>query len=237
MSVRPRLPAPKALADASAFFFFLYLDEAFSIAMMRADAIITFKVEYPLLFFLLFFRFCGMMKLVMTMKDNNVGATSGRPQRKKNRLEHYDYSSCGAYFLTICTVDRRNYFWEKVGEMIDCPEDVKLSRYGDIVNEAIQKISSVYPALLVENYVIMPNHVHLLLRTCVDECGRPLVAPTMSRVVNQLKGYVSKRIGSTIWQKSFHDHIIRNIKDYEEHIKYIYENPMRWSYDELYSEE
>ena len=85
--------------------------------------------------------------------------------------------------------------------------------------------------------MIMPNHIHLLLRVCADEYGRPLVAPTMSRVVKQLKGVVSKQVGISIWQKSFHDHIIRNREDYEEHLRYIYENPIRWCYDELYAEE
>ena len=66
-----------------------------------------------------------------------------------------------------------------------------------------------------------------------DESGRPLVAPTISRVVNQLKG----RAGAAIWQKSFHDHIIRSREDYEEHQKYICENALRWYYDELYTEE
>ena len=63
-----------------------------------------------------------------------------------------------------------------------------------------------------------------------------LVAPTISRVIKQLKGIVSKQIGNTIWQKSFYDHIIRNHEDYEEHLRYIYENPMRWCYDEFYTE-
>ena len=58
----------------------------------------------------------------------------------------------------------------------------------------------------------------------------------MVRVVKQLKGIVSKQIGTSIWQKSFHDHIIRNRVDYEEHLRYRYENPMRWCYDELYTE-
>ncbi len=146
-------------------------------------------------------------------------------------MENYDYSSCGAYFITVCTLERRNYFWKNVGAIIDRPQDVKLSLYGEIVNEAISNISSVYPALSVESYVIMPNHIHILLRICADECGRPVVAPTMSRVVKQLKGYVSKQVGTTIWQKSFHDHIIRNRKDYEEHLQYICENPIRWGYD------
>ena len=159
------------------------------------------------------------------------------PKRKRNRLENYDYSSCGAYFITVCTLKKQNCFWENVGAIIDRPQDVELSTYGKIVDQAIKNIPSAYPALLLESYVIMPNHIHLLLRVCADEYGRPLVAPTMSRVVKQLKGVVSKQAGISIWQKSFHDHIIRNREDYEEHLRYIYENPMRWCYDELYAEE
>ena len=64
-----------------------------------------------------------------------------------------------------------------------------------------------------------------------------MVAPTVSRVVQQLKGYVSKQIGKSIWQKSFYDHIIRDREDYEKHVRYICENPLRWRDDELYSEE
>lgn len=163
------------------------------------------------------------------------------PQRVKNRLENFDYSSCGAYFVTICTRDRQNYFWKDtfstVGATIGRPQDVELTQYGEIVREAIDGIHSTYPAVSVESDVIMPNHVHLLLRVCADECGRPLVAPTVSRIINQLKGYVSKRAGKVIWQKSFYDHVVRGREDYEEHLKYIDENPIRWRYDELYTEE
>ena len=159
------------------------------------------------------------------------------PKRKKNRLENYDYSSCGAYFITVCTRERRNCFWENVGAIIDRPQDVELSLYGKVVDHAIQNITSVYPTLCLESYVIMPNHIHLLLRVCADEYGRPLVAPTMSQVIKQLKGIVSKQVGLGIWQRSFHDHIIRNREDYQEHLRYVYENPLRWRCDELYVEE
>ena len=91
--------------------------------------------------------------------------------------------------------------------------------------------------LRVDNYVIMPNHIHLLLIICADENGRPMVAPTVSRVIQQLKGYVTKRIGYSIWQKLYYDHVIRGREDYNEINKYIHENPARWFYDELYSEE
>ena len=175
---------------------------------------------------------CAIMGWVMKM-DNKKEF----PKRKDIRLKNYDYSSPGAYFITVCTLERQNYFWANVGAIIDRPQDVELSTYGKMVDQAIQNIPSAYPALSLESYVIMPNHIHLLVRVCADEYGRPLVAPTMSRVVKQLKGVVSKQAGISIWQKSFHDHIIRNREDYEEHLRYIYENPMRWCYDELYAEE
>ena len=138
--------------------------------------------------------------------------------------------------MTVCTLKRQNYFWSKVGATSGRPPDIELSLCGKIVGEAIQNITIAYPELSVDSYVIMPNHIHLLLRVRADERGRPMVAPTISRVIKQLKGYVSKQIGKTIWQKSFYDHIIRDREDYEEHLKYISENPVRWHDDELYTE-
>ncbi len=101
-------------------------------------------------------RFCDMVGWVMKMENE-------MPKRKKNRLKNYDYSSCGAYFITVCALARRNYFWNNVGAIIDRPQYIELSPYGEIVNEAISNISSVYPALSVEGYAIMPNHIHILL--------------------------------------------------------------------------
>lgn len=89
----------------------------------------------------------------------------------------------------------------------------------------------------LDSYVIMPNHIHILLRICPDENGRPLVAPTISRIINQLKGLVSKQAGAKIWQKSFYDHVIKNHEDYIEHLEYICNNPLHWYYDELYIED
>ena len=161
-----------------------------------------------------------------------------RPERKKYRLENYPYDTCGAYFLTICTAERRKLFWDMsaaqadtVGATIGRPQDIALSPYGQTVDEAIHKIPEIYPAVWVDQYVIMPDHVHLLLLIRADENGRPMVAPTISRVVQQMKGHVTKRIGHPVWQKLFFDHVIRNRQDYEEHAKYIAENPLHWQDD------
>ena len=161
------------------------------------------------------------------------------PKRKNIRLEHFDYSSPGAYFLTVCTKERKNYFWDPahtVGATIGRPQDVALSPYGEIVKEAICKISKIYPIVAVDHYVIMPDHIHILLIVRADEHGRPMVAPTTDRLMRQMKGYITKKIGRSIWQKRFIDHVIRNRQDYEEHVKYIYENPLKWHFNKLYAD-
>ena len=156
------------------------------------------------------------------------------PKRKYPRIKNYDYSNVGAYFITVCTSQRRNYFWQyDVGACTARPQnqyDIKLSEYGKIADNAIKNIEKIYSNITVDNYVIMPDHIHLILIIHADEYGRAMHAPTVMRVIQQMKGYITKQIGLPIWQKSFFDHIIRNREDYEKHIKYIYENPLRFLY-------
>ena len=156
------------------------------------------------------------------------------PKRKKNRLENYDYSQCGAYFLTICVQNHDQILWENnVGANSVRPPS--LSEIGIVVDEKINEIATKYPMTNVDKYIIMPNHIHLIivLRT-MDENGRTLFAPTISRVVKQFKGVVTKQIGWSIWQKSFHDHIIRNDEEYQKIWDYIEYNPLNWEHDCYY---
>ena len=108
------------------------------------------------------------------------------PQRKQNRLQGFDYSSPGVYFVTVCTKGMAEMFWRNteptalidvpfVGEITDLPQpssifepSVQLSDYGQLVDHAIQNIPLVYPMITVNKYVIMPNHVHLLLQIHTD---------------------------------------------------------------------
>ena len=150
------------------------------------------------------------------------------PKRKQNRLTEYDYSTPHAYFITICTNNRRNLFWMNTGAIIHDPKEVKLSKYGMIVDASIKEISKHYPAVSVDNYAIMPNHVHLLLQIHTDCGGRSMIAPTISTVVRLMKGSVSKQVGFSVWQKGFHDHVVRNETDYQEIWKYIAGNPVKW---------
>lgn len=174
-------------------------------------------------------------------------------------MENYDYSSCRAYFITICTKDRKRLFWKKeqpdfVGEdIILPPANIQLSPIGKTVDEAILSITTHYPNIELMQYVIMPNHVHMILVIPYDggslsydptadrseTGGRMISSPTAKGAIitamGQMKRKVSRTIGIPIWQKSFHDHIIRNREDYEELSKYIYENPIRWQYDCFYT--
>ena len=156
------------------------------------------------------------------------------PKRKGNRLQDYDYSSPGAYFITICTKDRKNLLWRDVGASIARPEDVALSDAGKIVDKAIKNIPVRYPAISVERYVIMPNHVHLLLQIHTNEDADLLRVPSISIVIQQMKGYVTKELGDSVWQKLFHDHVIRNERDYQMIWRYIEGNPMKWTEDCFY---
>lgn len=154
------------------------------------------------------------------------------PSRKPNRLTEYDYSQANAYFVTICTSRRRNLFWD-VGAVIDRPQrEPKYTLYGTIVDETIKSIPLHYPAVSVDKYVVMPNHVHLLLQINTDADGRPMVAPTISTVVQQMKGAASKKAGFGLWQKGFYDHVVRGYDDYIDIWQYIDNNPAKWAEDE-----
>jgi len=166
------------------------------------------------------------------------------PTRKKNRLSNYDYNSIGVYFITICTTDRKCIFWKdyhfstdavsgnSVGASIARQQE-HLSSYGQVVLSAIKNIPTYYPCVNVDNYAIMPNHVHLLL-SLNEAGGRAMLAPTISTVVAQTKGFVTKQLGFSIWQKTFHDHIVRNQNDYDSIWQYIQDNPFKWDEDEFF---
>ena len=157
------------------------------------------------------------------------------PKRKQNRLTEYDYSTPNAYFITVCTENRKNLFWKDVGAIIDRPESVPLTNLGVVVRQSINNIPRRYPAITVDHAVIMPNHIHLLLQINTDVNGRSMIAPTISTVVRLMKGTVSKQAGFTVWQKGFYDHVIRNGNDYQDIWNYIDGNPSKWAEDKLYT--
>lgn len=154
--------------------------------------------------------------------------------RKKHRLKNYDYSQNGAYFITICAKDRKNIFSEIIAnDSVIHPFKTELTKIGFVAEKGISNIENHYENVFVDKYVIMPNHIHLIIRID-NENGLPTVTPTISRIIQQYKGFVSKQLSESIWQKLFYDHIIRNDEDYITKWQYIDDNPAKWFEDELY---
>lgn len=152
--------------------------------------------------------------------------------RKKNRLKGYDYSSNASYFLTVCSDKRKEIFSQIVFDNTVGANIVCLSHIGEKIENCILKIEEIYPCVFVDNYIIMPNHIHLILT--IDTNRRPMVAPTVATVIKQFKGAASKEAGTSIWQKGYYDHIIRNENDFNETMKYITFNAQKWDEDKYF---
>ena len=151
------------------------------------------------------------------------------PKRKPIRIDNYDYSTPGAYFITICTSNREKIFWNDVGADIIRPENVPLSTAGKIVEQGILQVAEHYKNVAIDKYCIMPDHIHLILRIESDINGWMISAPTVSTVVGSMKRWISRQAGRPIWQKSFYDHGIRNQRDYDEIWQYIENNPLKYA--------
>ncbi len=159
------------------------------------------------------------------------------PKRKQIRLKNYDYSNSGLYFITICTHKRKNILSNIVGEGFPLPQ---LTPQGKITENYILKINKKYPCINIKKYIIMPNHIHIILKILNDGRGNP--SPTISNVVGWLKYNITKHInkihgttGNKIFQRSFHDHIIRSEEDYIKICNYIDTNPQKWISDCFYN--
>jgi REP element-mobilizing transposase RayT len=139
------------------------------------------------------------------------------PERKRLRLADYDYSKTGYYFITVCTKDRKQVLSEIVSDA-DNGANVRLTPWGTIAETYLKMLSGI------DKYVIMPNHIHMIVH---KTDGKNLIS-----ALRTFKTVVTKKIGRSIWQSSFYDHIIRNREDYLEKWRYIDENPMKWADDE-----
>ena len=148
-----------------------------------------------------------------------------KPVRKSPRIPEYDYSKDNYYFVTICTQNKKCLFG-RVNEF---------SRYGKIAADSVMHIPLHYSGVKIDKFVVMPNHIHMIL---ILEQGAVINA---EQVIGQYKSGVSREIRKidpefVLWQRSFHDHIIRNQKQYEKIWMYIENNPLRWEKDCFYIE-
>ena len=174
--------------------------------------------------------------------------TKELPKRKDLRIKQYDYSSKGAYFITICTKDRQRILSNIIKPVgvgaLDDPQ-IRLTDIGKVIEQKLLSSENI-SGVTVDRYVIMPDHIHAIIfldpdkyMKCQSGSSR---APTptngmLPHVVSTFKRFCNKEIGSNIFQRGYIEHIVRDREDYETRVKYIYQNPMKWYYELLNTEE
>lgn len=139
-----------------------------------------------------------------------VGEFMKFPKRKPTRWQEYDYSQNGRYFLTIYVKDKLKILCKKAGvSAAHTGEIIILSDIGLVVDTAIKNIPNYYTSVIVDKYVIMPNHIHIIL-ILQAEGSETMFTPKISNIILQLKAYVTKQIGFSIWQELSYDRVIRD---------------------------
>ena len=178
------------------------------------------------------------------------------PKRKSTRLKSFDYSSAGAYFVTICTKDRKRIlsdiikpsvgvgaFDDPMNSAHDDPPtpQIRLTEIGKVTEKYLLSSENI-PGVKIDRYVIMPDHIHAIIFLYPDKYiirkDGSSRAPTptnemLPHIVSTFKRFCNKEIGNNIFQRGYIEHIVRDREDYETRRKYIYENPKRWYYKYL----
>ena len=166
------------------------------------------------------------------------------PRRKELRLKQHDYSSRGAYFVTICVKNRKRILssiTKSVGVgALDDPQ-ICLTETGKIVEEKLLSSENI-SGVKIEKYVIMPDHVHAIIfldpdkYSLLQDGSSRAPTPTnemLPHIISTFKRFCHKEIGANIFQRGYIEHIIRDREDYETRVKYIAENPLLWFYRSL----
>lgn len=156
-------------------------------------------------------------------------------QRKSLRLTDYDYNANGVYFLTFCTRNKEKLLGNVVGDGDPDVPQVQLSDYGKVVDQYVQSVDRLnYVKLL--HYVVMPNHVHMLVQidTTDLEFTSDGANAAIPRMISVLKRLCNKQIGENIFQRSYHDHVVRNEADFLRIWEYIDTNPQKWNMDKYF---
>lgn len=156
-----------------------------------------------------------------------------QPERKRMRLAAECYNQNGAYFITICTRERKKILSRICAETsaLGRPQ-IQLLPHGAVADKYIRQMGSYYKEISVDNYVIMPDHIHLLV-SISDSGGHPGTgAPikrtsVIGRFVGSFKRFCNREYGENIWQGRYYDHVVRNWQDYEEIWRYIENNPRK----------
>jgi len=184
------------------------------------------------------------------------------PQRKNIRLKDYDYSSNGMYFITVCCNNKYNYLGKiscdentthKISDyhLTDCrggvllhPSSeypiVQLTNIGQIVSEQWYELKNRYQTIGLDQFVIMPNHIHGII-SIENDREEQSPSPTISDIICAYKSITTKLSnksdqsrGRIIWQRGYYEHIIRNQQELQEIREYIVNNPAKWQLDKYY---
>jgi putative transposase len=155
------------------------------------------------------------------------------------RLKEYDYSRSGYYFVTICTHNHKFIF----GHIEN--EGMRLNRYGEIIEECWRWLEMQYSYVSLGTFIIMPNHLHgiIIINNDDKRRGGSRTAPTkrkpLGRLIGAFKTVSAKKINaiykitnSTIWQRNYYEHVIRNENELNKICEYIVFNPLHWETDE-----
>ena len=160
------------------------------------------------------------------------------PTRKNPRLKDYDYANAGAYFVTICTHHKQAIFGQNKSGVVE------LSPYGEHVERAWREIPEHFPAVYLDEFVVMPNHVHGVVFIDGERArhASPLQpGPKLGTVIGAFKSAAARLInqaratpGAPLWQRNYYEHVIRNEASLSEIREYIANNPLKWTLDEYY---
>lgn len=158
-----------------------------------------------------------------------------RLTRKESRIPDHPYNS-GAWFVTVCTQDRIHRFGkiQTVGDGSPVPHTA-LTQTGTMVKTYIRMISEKYPSVTVTSFVIMPDHIHMILLLEPQKCGPGNPAPTLGNVIGWFKYQTTKAFNvgkpnrEKLWQRGYYEHRIRGDGDFRECAEYIENNPIAWA--------
>ena len=156
------------------------------------------------------------------------------PKRKSNRLKNYDYSQQGCYFLTLCAKGSLPLFSTIESGTEISPAKVNLTPAGKIVSQQLLNLPKYYSDIQIDNYVIMPNHIHILMTLQIDHSSKGQQNARIPFLISTMKRFTNKASGQDLWQRSYYDHIIRDEEDFLIKWNYIDNNPTKWTLDDMY---
>ena len=176
-------------------------------------------------------------------------------RKNSNRLQGYDYSQPGAYFATVCVCNRQNLFGEIVNDRME------LNNAGILTRQCWQEIPQHFPGVALDEFVVMPNHVHGIIvindATIVGESvgvqhveplrnNKPqhisnfqhVIPGSLGAIIRGFKSAVTRWFHvhtqiKTVWQRNFYDHVVRDDSELNRIRLYVQQNPARWEFDRL----